>query len=163
MFKGIFSAVKNAVSTTKAVITRKDSDLMEILNSQYKLKDRVRLAYGLVLNEKGDIKRLEQSLKYLEKLTDSIPLDSEYIGLRKDLITLESLVRTRINFDSGKVRNVFGNLLSYVNYYKTPRFSDFIEDRLKDGMRLDADFGSPYATEEGTFHYSSLMKYRILN
>lgn len=152
---GFFKKISNWFKPKKIFYSRRKP--IKILEADTSVENKIRLLYCALLNGKpvGD---LDETLQLLEMITNETSYED--IRRRRDLITLESIVRTRKSWEDKKRYDCHGKVISYIHKKNYSSFVDYLKrDRFLKHKKMDADIDSPYVTEEGTFHYSSLLKY----
>lgn len=137
---------------------RKCLSLKKILKSDFG-SDKVGKLYEMALSDSTDFEDLNSGIALLEKMVDNIP--PLIVEVRKDLITLESVLRAKNAYQTGRRVNILGEKLEGGDYSRYLGFKDFLlREVLENAESIDEkDKYSPLASEEGTFHISSIRKY----
>ena len=133
----------------------------KVISSLYKLV----LENNSVTNYLEVLLKVEKAYNRLVRAEDAYTdaqINPKVLRIKKDLMTLESLIRARIEYQrGGEIKDNSGNVVDKVDYGKYATFDDFLSNSVLRRGRDDYNKGnfSPFISEEGTFHRESLARY----
>jgi len=120
-------------------------EIIKIIKSDFTVEHKVKKLYNYILSDDQNWNswELENVLLKLETLTNSNKDNKE---LRRDMITLESVIRTRMEYASGNSQL---------------KFSEYLDTTVRSAGSLPGTSNQVVISEQGTFHVSSLGKYHL--
>lgn len=114
---------------------------LAIIKADLDVNQKIRFLYKSISENNQD--NLDEVIQKIEELTDSVDFSNE--ETRKNLITLESIARAKKDFQIKKGKN----------------FSSYLTGLITQDKKIDTEEDSPFISEEGTFHKSSLEYFKV--